>query len=127
MSLKYLLTFLLVLNVSSCCKFVPCHLGTRAVGYVTDSKRKPIKGAVVTLYGYEQITDANGCFAFDVADALPFKLSASAAGFKTVEVPSEAGFFDIDIKLVPVNSGEPSEVKWKEINNYESQNIKPCT
>ena len=107
--------------------FVPCHPATRAVGHVADLNGNPIKGATVTLYGYEQITNTDGCFAFNVADALPFKLSAGAPEFKNVEVVSKAGFFVIYVKLAPVDSGESSEIRWKEINSHEYQNTKPCT
>lgn len=87
----------------------------------------PVKGVVVTLYGQKLITNPNGCFAFDVADALPFELSASAPGFKNVAVPSKAGFFVIYISLAPVDSTEASEVRWEEISSREYKNTEKCT
>lgn len=106
---------------------MPCHPATRAVGYVTDLKGQPIKGATVNLYSSERQSNSEGCFAFDLADALPFRLSATAAGFKNVEVPSKAGFFIIEIKMAPAGSGFSSEVKWKEISNDEYLKAKKCT
>lgn len=107
--------------------FVPCHPATRTVGYVNDENGKPIEGAIVNLYGYKSITNANGCFAFNVADALPFELSARAEGFKSITVPSKAGHFVISINLASVSSIKPSEVEWREISSNEYKSIKKCT
>lgn len=125
--MKHLLVAFLVLGLSGCCMFVPCHPATHAVGYVNDENGKPIEGATITLYGYKSITKSNGCFAFDVADALPFELSASAEGFKSITVPSKAGFFIISVNLASVTTSKPSEVKWKEVNSNEYRNAQKCT
>lgn len=125
--MKYLLVVLLVISLSACCAFAACHPATRAVGYVNDENGKPIEGVTVTLYGYKRITNANGCFAFNVADALPFELSADAEGFKSITVPSKAGFFVISVNLASVGSSEASEVKWKEINSNEYRKANKCT
>ena len=106
---------------------MPCHPATRAVGYVYNENGKPIEGATITLYGYKSITNANGCFSFDVADALPFELSASAEGFKSITVPSKAGFFLVNVNLASATSTKPSEVEWKEISSNEYKNTKKCT
>lgn len=126
-NMKYLCTLLLIVSLSGCCMFVPCHPATRAVGYVTDLDGTPIKNATVMLYGYQSTTNGNGCFAFDVPDALPFKLSASAEGFKDVEGPSKAGFFTIYVRLAPSESSESSGIRWKEISRHEYENINKCT
>ena len=107
--------------------FVPCHPATRAIGHVTDMNGKPIQDATVTLYGRKTVSNTDGCFAFNMADAFPFEFSTSAAGFNSITVPSKAGFFIISVKLAPVGSSEIGEVKWKEINSHEYKNAKPCT
>ena len=93
----------------------------------TDIKGNPIEGAAITLYGYEQITNKNGCFHFDVADALPFTLSVNIKGYKALEVPANAGYFEIKINLAPSGSEKSSEITWKEINSDRYKNIKKCT
>lgn len=120
------MVFLLIALPSGCCMFMPCHPATRAVGHVTDLKDQPIKGASVKLYSTEYNTNSDGCFAFDLADAFPFQLSASATGFQGVEVPSKAGFFIIEIRMSPTNSNSSSEVLWKEIDSDDYRNIKQC-
>ena len=126
-NMKHLLVVLLVLGLSGCCMFVPCHPETRTVGYVSDENGKPIEGATIRLYGYKSITNSNGCFAFDVADALPFELSASAEGFKSITVPSKAGYFIISINLASASSNNSSVVEWKEISSNEYRSTKNCT
>ena len=79
------------------------------------------------LYGYQSITNANGCFAFNVADALPFELSASAEGYKSITVPSKEGFFIVNVNLALAISIKSSEVEWKEISSNEYKDIKKCT
>ena len=115
------------MSLSACCTFVPCHPATHAIGYVNNENGKPIEGATVTLYGYQSITNANGCFAFNVADALPFELSASAEGYKSITVPSKEGFFIVNVNLALAISIKSSEVEWKEISSNEYKDIKKCT
>ncbi len=118
---------MLVLSISGCCTFIPCHPATRSVGYITDLNGQPIEGATITLYGYKQITNANDCFHFNVADALPFTLSANATNFKSVEVPSKAGHYTIDVKLAPADSNDSSEISWREMSSEKYHSNKPCT
>jgi hypothetical protein len=124
--MKHLLVVLLLVSLSACCTFVPCHPATRAVGYVNNENGKPIEGATVTLYGYKSITNANGCFAFNVADAPSFELSASADGFKSKTVPSKAGFFIVSVNLASATSTKLSEIEWKEISSNDYKILKKC-
>ena len=112
--------------LSGCCSFVPCHPATRAVGYVTDLKGQPISGATVAIYGQKQNTGSTGCFQFNTADALPFALSASASGFQTIEVPSKAGHFSIEVRLAPLGSNATGNVTWKEISAEAYANRTQC-
>lgn len=119
--MKYLINFLLVALLSG------CHPGTWTVGHVTDLKGQPIKGASVKLYSSEKNTNSEGCFTFEGADALPFRLSANATGFKDVEVPSKAGYFIIEIKMAPIDSNSSSEIVWKKIGLEEYRKQKNAT
>ena len=106
---------------------MPCHPGTRAFGFVTDMKGEPIENATVSLYGSEQITKSKGCFNFNLADGLPFTFTATAVGYKPIEVPSKPGHYIIKVKLAPVNSNNSSEAIWKEISSEEYSKAKPCS
>jgi hypothetical protein len=112
--------------LSGCCSFVPCHPGTKAIGHVTNLNGRPIEGAVVTLYGSEEVTDAEGCFRFELADALPFVLTVTASDYKRLEVHRKIGTYNITVNLAPINSAESSSITWTELGSYEYGKMKGC-
>ena len=113
--------------LTGCCMFMPCHPGTWAFGSVTDFKGQPIEYATVSLYGSKQITNSEGCFNFSLADALPFTFTATATGYKSIEVPSKPGHYHVRVKLAPMDSSNSSEVIWKKISTEEYNEAKPCS
>lgn len=122
----FLISFIAV-YLTGCCMFVPCHPGTWALGSVLDTTGKPIKNATVSLYGSNQITNSEGCFKFHLADGLPFTFTATATGYKSIEVPSKPGHFYIKVKLAPMNSNNSSEVIWEEISSKKYNTAKECS
>jgi len=106
---------------------MPCHPGTWATGIVTDNNGTPIENAEITLYSSTQFTKSDGGFRFELADALPFKLTASANGYKFAESPSKSGYFFIEIKLAELNSEENSQIFWKKISSGKYYKLKSGT
>ncbi len=112
------------LCLCGCQMFVPCHPGTWAIGNVEDLGGHPVKGATVSLYGSDQTTDDHGGFSFELADALPFTLTATANGYKSIEVPRRIGHFQIKVCLAPDHSSESSQVIWKKLGSKEYERLK---
>ncbi len=120
---KLILISIIAIYFSGCCLFAPCHRATRAIGTVKDFQGQPLNDAIVQLYGVKKATGPNGCFKYDLADGLPFTLSAEAPGYKFIEVPSKPGFFIIKVILANADSNESSTVFWDEISAKEYEDL----
>lgn len=112
------LVILSVFLIGGCCALVPCHPGSNLIGHVTDLNGRPIDGAIVTLYNSETVTDTAGCFQFELADALPFELTASAPNYKSIKVERKVGFYQISIQMAPQESSRPSKISWNKLDAY---------
>lgn len=85
-------------------------------GAVTDAmSHRPIQNAAVRLYHYETRTAQSGCFSLGGADALPFKLSVSAPGYKPMVADAFPGSYHAVVTLVPDGSSGEGSSKISEI------------
>lgn len=98
-----------------CCALVPCHRGTHVTGFVIDSNMRPVANASVTLFGSQVLTGENGCFAFNLADGLPFQLVVASPGQKSVASDVQYGFFEVNVALSSNEASAPSKITWREV------------
>lgn len=106
----------LVLLLSGCCYFSPCHFGTYIAGAVTDAVTgQPIADADVRLYHYETRSAAFGCFKLGGPDALPFEFAVSAPGYKSAVVKAVPGSYEATVKLAPAGSPGTSTATTRKI------------
>jgi hypothetical protein len=110
-------------SLAGCCAFVPCHPGTSVLGTVLEAQsHAPIPGATVGLFGSKLASSSTGCFKLHLASALPLTLTASAPGYKSVEVPANFGSQKVTILLVPQSSSSSSSVTWQATSEAEVRN-----
>ncbi len=103
--------------LAGCCAFFPCHRGTHVTGAVLDDMSRPVANASVTLFGSQMLTGENGCFAFNLADGLPFQLVVTSPGHKSVASDVQYGFFQVDVALSPNEATAPSKITWRELTD----------
>ena len=113
-------------SLSGCCSFVPCHPAITVAGRVTAVSGEPISGAVVNLHGMTDVSDDNGCFLFNGADALPFEMLIRAQGFEPLRVDIEAGSYQALVVLVAPNTGRDSEVRLSKSRAFPAQPVPGC-
>ena len=101
--------------LAGCCAIFPCHRGTHVTGFVTDANMRPVARASVSLFGSQVLTGKNGCFAFNLADGLPFQLVVASSGQKSVASDVQYGFLEVNVALSPNEATAPSKITWREI------------
>lgn len=96
---------------------MPCHLGTRITGTVTDAvSHRPVSNAAVRLYSYEARTAQSGCFALGGPDGLPFEFGVSAPGYKSTTVQAVPGWYWATVELVPEDRPGASQSERRELS-----------
>jgi hypothetical protein len=86
----------------------------------------PIGDAVITVFGSKQNANQSGCFKSHVASALPFTLTVTATGYKTVAIPIKYGFGNVIISMSPVSSGKDSAVDWQIVDEQDYARAPNC-
>ncbi|RYX80126.1 hypothetical protein EON83_29955 [bacterium] len=124
MQLRYLASSVATAAVVflSACAFGPGHPRTWVYGVVHGSAALPINGATISLYSGKTVASKTGCFKLQLSSALPLSLSASAPGYKPIEVPAKFGFYRVEVTLENSESIKPSSVSWHESSESEVAN-----
>jgi hypothetical protein len=109
--------FIVLLSLSGCCYFVPCHPAGHVSGTVIDTvSRRPVSNAAVRLYSYTALSTQSGCFALGGADAFPFEFGVSAPGYKPTTLKAAPGWFVATVELVPEDRTGVSKSKIREVS-----------
>lgn len=106
------LCLLAMTTLSGCWYFVPMHPGSWVSGVVQDANGVPLANATVSLYGRFAKTGADGCFTFQLANALPFTMTGSAPGYQTYTGGVKYGWYRVVMTLQPERSGAASQISW---------------
>lgn len=105
--------------LSGCCALAPCHPATALIGTVVSENGASVEAARITLYGKNVRSNARGCFKARFPDALPFTFTATAEGYKSIEVKARPGTYRAKISLASTESSEASRIEWSAISTLE--------
>jgi hypothetical protein len=86
---------------------------------VQSPEGRPIEDASVSLFSTSKPVGKNGCFSFNLADAPPFTLSATAKGYLPFECKVKYGTYHVTIILEPIGSQTLSKATWRKISSDE--------